>query len=322
MNSNRYSLGIDTSNYKTSVAVTDSEGNIIFDGRKLLTVNKGARGLRQQEALFQHVNNLPELIAGAFRAIGGTVPTYISASSKPRPLDGSYMPVFNAGVSAAAVMASVLSIKPSFFSHQEGHLEAVKYYSELNGKTEFAAFHFSGGTTEALSVNADGIEVIGGTKDISFGQLLDRIGVALGFDFPCGEELDKIAADASTLDKLSQNRTKRILPAIKCSNASINLSGIETAALRIIESKSHSREELIISVFLRIADAISDMMNDIEDKYDYDTFLISGGVSSSSTIRNLIEGSSPRHKTIWGEPGLSSDNAVGIALLGGRQNGD
>lgn len=321
MNSNKYSLGIDTSNYKTSVAVTDSEGSIIFDGRKFLTVDKGARGLRQQEALFQHINNLPELIEEAFRAMEGTAPAYISASSKPRPLEGSYMPVFNAGVSAASVISAALSVKPSFFSHQEGHLEAVKYYSELKDKTDFAAFHFSGGTTEALIISPNGIEVIGGSKDISFGQLLDRIGVALGFDFPCGEELDKIAATAVNFTKSEQNKIKSIMPAIKCRDAAINLSGIETAALRVIESKSYSSEELIIAVFLRIADAISAMMNDIKHKYACDTFLVSGGVSSSLTIRNIIKTGSSEHKIIWGEPNLSSDNAVGIALLGGRHNG-
>ena len=47
------SLGIDTSNYKTSVAVTSSEGEIIFNSQSFLKVKEGQRGLRQSEALFQ-----------------------------------------------------------------------------------------------------------------------------------------------------------------------------------------------------------------------------------------------------------------------------
>ena len=48
--------GIDTSNYTTSVAVFDGEH--IIQNKKLLTVKKGERGLRQSDALFQHTVNL------------------------------------------------------------------------------------------------------------------------------------------------------------------------------------------------------------------------------------------------------------------------
>ena len=51
-------LGFDTSNYTTSVACCgDNEVNI----RKILEVKQGNRGLRQSEALFQHVKRLPQL---------------------------------------------------------------------------------------------------------------------------------------------------------------------------------------------------------------------------------------------------------------------
>ena len=58
----RYILGIDTSNYKTSVAVTDENQSIICDVRKFLEVKQGEKGLRQSDALFQHVKNLPVLM--------------------------------------------------------------------------------------------------------------------------------------------------------------------------------------------------------------------------------------------------------------------
>ena len=58
---NRFILGIDTSNYKTSVALTDMHQNVVCDLRKFLKVKQGEKGLRQSDALFQHVRNLPEL---------------------------------------------------------------------------------------------------------------------------------------------------------------------------------------------------------------------------------------------------------------------
>ena len=56
----------------------------------------------------------------------------------------------------------------------------------------------SGGTTEILLLNRNknsteyNIEIVGGTKDISFGQLIDRIGVKLGYRFPAGKYIDKM----------------------------------------------------------------------------------------------------------------------------------
>ena len=55
------SLGIDTSNYTTSIAVADTDGEVVYEKGVLLQVKPGERGLRQSEALYQHVKNLPVL---------------------------------------------------------------------------------------------------------------------------------------------------------------------------------------------------------------------------------------------------------------------
>ena len=51
-------LGIDTSNYTTSIAAVGGE---TINIRRVLEVEKGKRGLRQSEALFCHIKALPEL---------------------------------------------------------------------------------------------------------------------------------------------------------------------------------------------------------------------------------------------------------------------
>ena len=183
------SLGIDTSNYKTSVAVVDAEGNILYNHQKLLEVKSGERGLRQSEALFQHVQRLPGVIEEALQSEGiRTRIGSVSVSSRPRPVDGSYMPVFTAGMGYARAVAAALDVPLQEFSHQEGHIEAVKHYSEMAELDKLICFHFSGGTTEAVLVDKhDGIfEIVGGSRDLAYGQVLDRLGVALGHAFPCG----------------------------------------------------------------------------------------------------------------------------------------
>ena len=93
-NAKRLSLGIDTSNYKTSVAVVDCSGRVLFNHQEYLDVKKGERGLRQSEAFFQHVQKLPDAIQKALSdfAIRDNIGA-VSFSTRPRPIEGSYMPV-------------------------------------------------------------------------------------------------------------------------------------------------------------------------------------------------------------------------------------
>ena len=113
-------LGIDTSNYRTSAAVYDAENGAWQNEGSLLTVPDGAIGLRQSDALFQHTVHLHEKIEALpqreVRAIG--------VSTRPRAVEGSYMPCFLAGQSVARSAAHLLSVPLFTVSHQQGHIAA------------------------------------------------------------------------------------------------------------------------------------------------------------------------------------------------------
>ena len=250
---NKYILGIDTSNYKTSVAVTDDKNNIICDQRVFLKVKQGEKGLRQSDALFQHIRNMPYLINEAMKAIAGHLAA-VSFSDRPRPVEGSYMPVFLAGESFGKTIAASLDIPYISFSHQEGHIEAVKAFSAHKDKDRLLACHFSGGTCEVLSIREKNgryeIKIVGGSKDISFGQVIDRAGVKLGMSFPAGEEMDITAVEASYATDL--------LTPVKVREGKINLSGIDTQFQRLADNlKYEDRDHLIRELMEKIADAMS-----------------------------------------------------------------
>lgn len=310
MNKPRISIGIDTSNYKTSVAAVDENGNILCNVQKYLDVKKGERGLRQSTALFQHVNNLPELIDDCFNAITRDQVVCVSVSAKPRPIEGSYMPVFNAGISAGRMLSASLGVPFYSFSHQEGHIEAVRFFSPLKEREELLSFHFSGGTTEALLMKNGSLTVAGGSLDIAFGQVLDRVGVALGMAFPCGEEMDKIACSG-------RRGEKNLLPVIKCADGFVNLSGIETRCQREVDRIE--KEQLIVMLFERIGQAICAMTEQLLQKYKVSSVLFAGGVSSSRFIRRYVEEQLKGIDICFGKPELSTDNAVGTAILGGKE---
>ena len=184
-------LGIDTSNYTTSVALFD--GMRGYNLGRLLEVPEGALGLRQSDALFQHVKRLPLLIHQLRTEGKLDAPiSAVGASVKPRWVEGSYMPCFLAGESQGRSLADLLHVPFYPCAHQQGHIAAAAWSA---GRAELLdrphlAWHLSGGTTELVLVEPAGATVectcIGGTSDISAGQLIDRTGKLLNLTFPAG----------------------------------------------------------------------------------------------------------------------------------------
>ncbi len=292
-------LGLDTSNYTTSVALTDREGRILADVRRLLPVKEGARGLRQSEAHFLHMQALPELMAQAFDA-GPYAVKGVAASVRPRPVEGSYMPVFTAGASVAASIGAALSVPFFGFSHQEGHLEAVRRYTSLKDQEDLTALHLSGGTCELLRVRSGEIAIIGGSLDISLGQLIDRFGVALGLPFPAGPALEAIALREEPSD---------LLPPIKSRGLWFNLSGHESLLMRHLGRSGLPRE---------LFETISDLLIRLLREAGEGPILFSGGVAENRIVRERLTAAFGE-AIAFGKPGLSGDNAVGISLLGGKR---
>lgn len=328
MQNKDFALGIDTSNYTTSLAITDVKGAIQADRRKILTVKQGERGLRQSHALFQHMENLPEMILELFDQIDKNRIGGVSASNRPRPIEGSYMPVFKAGVNYGKIVAASLGVPFFGFSHQEGHLEAVRHNSILSEETEYLAYHLSGGTCELLHVTKEAIRIIGGSKDLSFGQVIDRTGVALGMSFPAGRIMDQMALKIR--DELRNNMREKAadhrkepgnyLKKIPIDNLAINLSGMETQLQRELE-KGADPERLIYELFWNMSDCLCRLTEKAVAETGCDRILFTGGVAASRFVRESVHDyfEDKSWKLVFGDPDLSPDNAVGTALLGGRE---
>lgn len=308
-------LGIDTSAYTTSLALVDDEGNILKDERILLSVPQGKRGLRQSEAVFQHVKNLPLL----FARIGGISSELaaIAVSDRPRPVTESYMPVFKAGEMAAEVLSLTGNIPLYKVSHQEGHVMAGLYsHPDLLSRGEFLAVHFSGGTSEVLHVkrgNACFFEVEECMKglDLHAGQLVDRVGVAMGLSFPAGKELEKLAL------QVKENGGITLLPS-SVSREGFSFSGAETMALRLLK-KGYPREEVAFAVLRVIANTLEKVLRQLGKERGIKDVLLVGGVMSNQLIKERLikrlEHKGVGFRLYFAYPCLSTDNAVGIALL-------
>ncbi len=301
-------LGIDTSNYTTSVAVSDFEGNIIANLKKPLPVKEGERGLRQSDAVFHHTVALPELLDKARDIANGKEIVAIGVSARPTDREGSYMPCFLAGCSAAAGVSLGAECKRYFFSHQCGHIMAALYSSDsldLIGK-RFAAFHVSGGTTDILlcepGTGERPFEVtrIGGTLDINAGQAIDRAGVYMGLRFPAGAQLESLALSYGEKPR----REKLCVKGLSC-----NLSGLENKACKMYDD-GQSKEAVAAFVIDFISRTLAKMTENLRDEYENIPIVYAGGVMSCGMIkRDLSKYGS------FALPAFSADNAAGIALL-------
>lgn len=312
-------LGIDTSNYTTSVAAYDTETGVMLKHGKLLPVKEGQLGLRQSDALFHHVQQLPEMSAILAEELGGRTPDVVGVSTRPRPVEGSYMPCFEAGRSLAEQLGAYLNIPVHRFSHQEGHIRAALYSAALTrGEPldmgeRFVAFHVSGGTTEAVMVtvrdgaeNGYDIEYLCGSLDLKAGQAVDRTAALLGLGFPGGKELDRLS-----LEWPEDIKVRPTMRGLDCS-----LSGIENKSQKLL---SEGRESAYIARYClcSLAAALLGMHDAIMEKYGRLPVIFAGGVSSNTIIRRIL---TEKTQAVFAQPEYSCDNAAGIALLAAERH--
>ena len=300
-------IGIDTSNYTTSIAYFNGTGG--ENCSKLLPVKEGELGLRQADAVFAHIKSLPELSGRLFSHIQGETITAVGVSTRPRAVEGSYMPCFMVGYSHAKMISDMLGVPMIEVSHQQGHVAASLWSAgQLPLMDEpHLAWHLSGGTTELLLVEPEGKNVkctkIGGTTDISAGQLIDRTGQLLQLPFPSGKHLDALSSQAVLKETFK----------VKCSNMEFSLSGVQNKVQQFHGVHENSAETAAYALRC-VAKAVYQATEQALKAYPGLRVVFSGGVASNSLLRDVIAPLKP----VFSQPQFSTDNAMGVAVLAHR----
>ncbi|HEY8341892.1 MAG TPA: O-sialoglycoprotein endopeptidase [Calditerricola sp.] len=307
-------LGIDTSNYRTSVCAVDAEGRIVGEVRELLPVPEGQRGLRQSEAVFAHVRQLGALTERLPAGIGRSV-VAVAASVAPRSQEGSYMPVFAVGATLGRFLARMWDVPFYPTTHQEMHVAAALATADRTlDAGRFLVVHVSGGTSDVLLCarrkQGFALERIGGTTDLYAGQLIDRVGVALGLPFPAGPHLEALAKEAAEPFAVPS----------AVNGLSFSFSGPETALLRAIREKAASPAAIARAAEHCIAKTLEKVLRQaIARGYPKEVLLV-GGVAANGYIRAHLRKQLERPAVgavlAFASPTYSGDNAYGVALLG------
>ena len=300
-------IGIDTSNYTTSIAYfSDGSGG---NCSQLLPVKQGELGLRQSDAVFAHIKSLPELAGRLFSHIQQENVRVIGVSTRPRAVEGSYMPCFMVGYSHAKILSDALNVPLVEVSHQQGHVAASLWSAGRLDlmDTPHLAWHLSGGTTELLLVEPEGKNVrctrIGGTTDISAGQLIDRTGVMLDLLFPAGKHLDELSKTAQMTDVFK----------VKCPNTEFSLSGVQNKVQQFYAANDNAVETAAYALRC-VAEAVYLATKNALKAYPGLRVVFSGGVASNSMLRTRLADLNP----VFAQPQYSTDNAMGVAVLADR----
>lgn len=306
-------LGIDTSNYTTSAALLYLQDGTVRHRKKLLPVKSGRLGLRQSDAVFHHVQQLPEILQELLNN-GDMIPKALGASTRPRDAEGSYMPCFTVGSGAAKILSSAWKVPLFSFSHQAGHIAAALYSAKRLDLMEkrFLAFHVSGGTTEAVIVNGEreqglSIRLAAKTLDLNAGQAVDRVGGLLGLPFPAGPHLEKLA--------LAYPHIIRVRPVLK--GCDCCLSGVENMCAGML-AEGEPKEKIARFCIDYIAVALEMMCERLLEEYGRLPVLFVGGVMSNRMIRERF---TKKFHALFAEPEFSADNAAGVAVLAAREAG-
>lgn len=303
-------IGIDTSCYTTSLCLVDAKFRVLADVRKVLQVPVGKRGLSQSNMVYQHTRNLPELFE-RLRPLFKQYPVAgIGVTNQPRRNEHSYMPAFLAGLGYGRSLSALLGIPLYTISHQENHvLAAMRSLGEV-WEEPFFALHVSGGTTELIRFLRQSAvwqaTCIGGTSDVSAGQFIDRIGVALGFSFPAGVHVEQEAL-------AEREAVKGDVVFFK--DGYISFSGPESQVQREIKKGRHPHAYYCKWTLVTVWNGLVRLL-ETALMQGMTRLVAVGGVMSNRYIRSQMEAFCQQRgiQLVLAPPGYSSDNSAGAAF--------
>lgn len=222
------------------------------------------------------------------------------------------------------------------------HLEAHMFSSFLKNdlsieqKIEFPhlCLSVSGGHTSLYLVKDFGqYEIIGQTIDDAAGEAFDKIAKILGFGYPGGPIIEKLAHQVNFNDFFKYPRTKNLKDEIFFS-----FSGLKTAVLYDLVKKDayhlkigpivqnlteELKQQVASSLLVCIGDIFANNVKLAFKKYpEIKSFTFVGGVACNKYLRSRLEFICTKFQKnfFFAPPQFCTDNAAMIAFVGGYKS--
>ncbi len=197
-------------------------------------------------------------------------------------------------------------------THQQGHAAAALFAAK--GEQLFAEkvllFHISGGTTDLLLCDqVRRITTLGTSTDLYAGQAVDRVGVRLGFGFPAGAEVSRLAAQC----------TEEIKPKSSVKGMQCSLSGLENQCNALLAA-GKTPEYVCKYCLLCVADTVVKMTKGCTEGIPRPA----GGMCWRRDEQRCdppMGAETPASGVLFVPGQYSSDNAIGVSILAAREAG-
>lgn len=304
-------LGIESSCDDSSVAIVGDGvnilGNVVANQE---AYHKKYGGIVPEIAARKHMEHMLPVLDHCFNESGLTIDDIDAIAVTHRPgLVGSLI----VGLTVAKTLAYIHQ-KPLIGIH---HIEAHAYAACLAGLkygTPHVALVASGGHTSLLRMSEEGrMALIGQTLDDAAGEAFDKVSKLLGFGYPGGPVIDRMAAEC--------NHTGIEFPRPMLSSPDFNFSfsGLKTAVMYHRKKHSESSSEQIATAFQEaVVDVLVSKSLQATQKLGLNTLSVVGGVAANSALRRKFkEICDKRGLSLFIPPSrLCTDNAAMVAGLG------
>jgi len=330
-------LGIESSCDETAAAVVE-DGATVRSSIVASQLDTHGRygGVVPELASREHLRAIVPVTREALSRAGATLADLSAIAVTAGPgLVGSLL----VGITYAKALAFARGIPLIGVNHLEGHIHAAVLESTRDGRAvEYPALALvvSGGHTHLFEVKPGfAYRLLGRTRDDAAGEAFDKVAKLLGFGYPGGPVIDRLAPHGDS------RAVRFTLARMKGNPLDFSFSGLKTAVLRWVESHDlateiQARRELLRSTPRPSTDqwlaltpqATRDLLASFQrtvieellrraaasaESIAARTMIVSGGVACNSGLRAAARDARLPCPVVFPSPGLSTDNAAMIA---------
>lgn len=325
-------LGIETSCDETAAAVvkdgSEVLSNVVYTQ---IPLHIPYGGVVPELASRSHVEKISEVVSAALKDAGEVKIDAVAVTYGP-----GLSPALIVGLNAAKGLAKALNVPLIPVNHIEAHLHTpfLESVDKPEALTPILGLAISGGHTNWIDIPEYAkYEIIGQTLDDAAGEAFDKAAKLLGLGYPGGPKVDKIAKEwrESHSDKemiaFPKGRPREGVSALSGLKAElcVSFSGLKTALLRYVQQNGGVEKlaaegeipRIVASYQEAIVQAVADRTENALKLGDYKAFLIGGGVSLNSRLREVLTKVAEKHRIpiLMAKPKYCGDNGAMIAAL-------
>lgn len=304
-------LAIESSCDETAAAVVKNGREVLSNViNTQIAIHTEYGGVVPEIASRKHIENINPVIRKALEDAGVTLDDIDAIGVTYGPgLVGALL----VGVAEAKAIAFAKNKPLVGVHHIEGHISA-NYVENKELEPPFVALVVSGGHTHLVKVNDYGeYEIVGRTRDDAAGEAFDKVARAIGFGYPGGPKIDKLAKEGNP-DAIEFPRAH-----VDDAPYDFSFSGIKSAVLNYINSanmqgKEINRADVAASFQKAVVDALVSRAVRLAKECGMDKLAIAGGVASNSALRAAVQEECTKNNIRFYSPSpiLCTDNAAMI----------